>query len=666
MGRTKLLGLTWLLALLAVAQTSLTGKEETTSFQGIAETREAIINSEKPVEIWKTHVVSGQVVKKGRLLVELERPELTMKINEISHQLEELKSQYLINKEQIRSEIHQRQAEQSALISEIEHKIEQIQSKYKFNKEMLSGLKSIPQNSKCSSMPGSISIAVANLKKERQLTAKRFRTEIDDLNGRLASSETPESIRQEQLKKELELLYEEKKALLILAPIDGLIGEVHCRAGEKISPFEPILTLHTRSPSYVRGYIHENIHNLASVGDSVSVTSVANEIRSVDANIVGVGSRIVEYPLRLKKRPEMQLWGREVEISLPENNPFLMGEKVIIQTEHHNGFSYLASIKQWLNLESYASESETSINGDEVMRTIITSESIDKSSPQIEASGLIYLDDLERFLVISDETRDKESLLYLMDGKAKITNELQIEGLDKIDDMEAICQDESGTIYIASSQARTKNKKLPDERKLFVQVHRSGTRLISDRSVLLYDLLKEAAKRDRGEKWATFIGSDDMGIDGNSIEIEGMFVYQNALFLGFKKPLKDKRAVILKIADFHSIFEKNRIDKGNIEIWQELDLRDDTDELSAGISDLCLYKNQLVILSSTGSKKAKFGKVGALTVFDFNSRKLIKKRYFNQLMPEGITFDSDLNCFVMTFDEGSQSPSKMVTLKSIF
>lgn len=670
MGKIKLLSLTWILAFLVVAQASLTGKEETTAFQGIAETREVIVNSEDPVEIWNIHVVPGQVVKKGRVLVELERPELTMKINEISHQLEEVKSQHFINKDEIRAQISQYKAEQSVTISEITHKIEQIQSRYQFNKEVLDGLKSISQKSSANRIPGAVAIEIKNLRKERQLIEKRFQTQIDDLNNRLLSSDTPEDIRQSQLKKELELLCKEKKALVIIAPIDGLIGEIHCKVGEKISPFEPILTLHTSSPSYVRGYIHENIHNLASVGESVRVAAVTGESRSVYGKIVGVGSRIVEYPLRLKKRPEIQLWGREVEISLPSENPFLMGEKVMIQTEQHDGFSYLAIMNQWFNIDTYASEPELSFKVNNSIQTVINSENIDKSSPQIEVSGIIYLDDLERYLVISDETREKKSLLYLMDDQAKITNELQIEGVDKIDDMEAICQDESGIIYIACSQSLKKNGTLPDERKLFVQVQRNGTRLTSERSVLLYDLLKEAAQKDRTEEWASFIGADQSnGKKDKDIEIEGIFVYQNALFLGFKKPLRDGQAVILKIDDFHKMLDSNHIDKDQIEIWRELDLPAHKNSRAARISDLYIHDNQLIVLScarpENNKNKKEGGEEGSLTAFDFSSGELITNRNFKNLNPEGVVFNSDRGCFVITCDEGSAEPSKVISIKNI-
>ncbi len=670
----KLLYLSWILAFLVVVKaSSFMGKEETTAFQGIAETREVIINSENSVEIRMIHVLPGQAIQKGRVLVELERPDLTMKINNISHQLEELKSQELFNRDELKSQIRQLKDQKIFFISEIDHQIQQVQSKHNFNKEMVSSLKSISQISqegKTVKKPGAMEIEIKNLKKERQLTEKRFQTKIDDLNTRLASSETPETIRHESLKRELELLEKEKKSLVILASIDGIIGSIHCKAGEKISPFQPILTLHTKSPSYVRGYIHENIHNLAATGDMVNVASLTDKEKNIQGEIVGLGSRIIEYPVRLKKRPEMELWGREVEIHLPDKNPFLLGEKVIIQTENHSKPSYIAELKKWLNLETYAAGAEMSAKDSPIAIT----------GAEVEASGLIYLKDMDRYLVISDEVRKKKSIVYLMDHKARITDELLIEGLDRIDDMEAICQDASGRIYISCSQNRKKNGKLLDERKLFVQIRRSGSRLTLEGHVLLHDLLKEAALKNPDQKWSKFIGKDHY-----NIEIEGMFVDHNDLFLCFKKPLKGKNAVILKISNFNMMLEKNHIDGGQVQIWRKLDLQDHDsrsdresqrtpgNELksksAAGISGICLYENQLIVLSTNRQKKHgtkdETQTVGALRVFDFNDGHLIKTHYFNQLNPEGIAYDSLRKSFLITFDQGSHAPSMIINLKNI-
>lgn len=99
----RLLYSAWVLALGIIVAMSFNGKEGASDFQGIADTREVIVNSENAVEIKNFHVLPGQVVLSGDPLVELNRPELTLKINEISHELEEVKNRHTLNAEEIRS-----------------------------------------------------------------------------------------------------------------------------------------------------------------------------------------------------------------------------------------------------------------------------------------------------------------------------------------------------------------------------------------------------------------------------------------------------------------------------------------------------------------------------------------------------------------------------------
>ena len=126
------------------------------------------------------------------------------------------------------------------------------------------------------------------------------------------------------------MLVKEKNGLAICAPIKGVIGSVSFKEGEKVSPFSSILTLHTKSPSYVKGYIHENAYNRVAVKSKVKIVSLAGSNDKTIGEVVGVGSRIVEFPLRLRKRPDIQVWGREVQIKIPEENKFLLGEKILI------------------------------------------------------------------------------------------------------------------------------------------------------------------------------------------------------------------------------------------------------------------------------------------------------------------------------------------------
>jgi len=80
-------------------------KIENTNFYGIAETREIEVNLENPVEIERIHVVEGQSIEKGQLLVDLNNPELMLKINQVSHQLAQIKAQKGFNHEELKSKI---------------------------------------------------------------------------------------------------------------------------------------------------------------------------------------------------------------------------------------------------------------------------------------------------------------------------------------------------------------------------------------------------------------------------------------------------------------------------------------------------------------------------------------------------------------------------------
>lgn len=340
--------LSWALALLVIVAMSVNGKADAPDFQGIADTREVIVNSEKAVEIKQFHVLPGQMVRAGDPLVELNRPELTLKINEISHELEEVKSRHAMNAEDIKSKIRQLQAEEASKTSEIDYKIRQLTSRHDLNQELTTELRSLRQpenlpgkNTVCSP----IALEIESLKKESELLQNRIKTQVYWLQAELSSPENALSIRAQSLEKELNLLHREQENLLIYSQINGVIGSVHFRAGEKASPFAPILTLYTKAPSYVKGYIHENLYNQVAVGEKVIVSSLAGKNTVTSGEVIGVGSRIVSYPERLRKRPEIQVWGREVQVRIPEDNAFLLGEKVIIQSARSKAQSYWAKLK---------------------------------------------------------------------------------------------------------------------------------------------------------------------------------------------------------------------------------------------------------------------------------------------------------------------------------
>ena len=93
MTRLNLLYLLWATVFVFVSLVIATRGREASVFYGIAETGENSIHCETAVIIKRLRVMTGQFVSEGDLLVELERPDLMMKINKISHELEELQTE---------------------------------------------------------------------------------------------------------------------------------------------------------------------------------------------------------------------------------------------------------------------------------------------------------------------------------------------------------------------------------------------------------------------------------------------------------------------------------------------------------------------------------------------------------------------------------------------
>ena len=221
----------------------------------------------------------------------------------------------------------------SVLPISIRSQIKQLEAQYELNKKLTSDLKSIkktPEGTASDSEENPIKIKIESLKKELELAQHPSQLKIDMLKSGLYSSKDPVIIQVQRLEKELQLLLEEQNKLIKYAQITGVIGSVNFKEGEKVSPFTPIITLHTKSPSFIKGYIHENVYNKVLIGQNVHIHSITDKNNRTDGEVVGVGSRIVEYPVRLRKRQDFQIWGREILIKIPPENTFLLGEKVLI------------------------------------------------------------------------------------------------------------------------------------------------------------------------------------------------------------------------------------------------------------------------------------------------------------------------------------------------
>lgn len=642
-------------------------RREATSFYGIADTKEIVISSETAVEIKKIRVMAGQSVKQGDTLVELYSQDLDMKISQVSHELGELKTRKAAHVNLSRSEIRQLKSQQEERINTLRAQIKQLESQYEINKKLVAGLKSIKKGTVDGEVntdaSNPITLKIESLKSELERALDSSQITIDRMSNELSFSGDPMAEQVKQLEDQLKMHLEQQRQLYIVAQIHGLIGAVNFKDGEKVSPFTPIATLHAESPSYVRGYIHENVYSTVSVGQKVSVQSLADRNNRTTGEIIGVGSLIVEYPVRLRKNQDMQMWGREIMIRIPPENTFLLGEKVLIAVSHpqKKRLSFDRIPDHLIGQCAYAApvqkQSRVTVSRITDIRINVNL----KNTSNIEASGALYCSDLKRYCVISDETPDKRAVLYLMDAMGHIEKETVINGLDKINDMEAITGDGRGAVYIAASQSYNEKGKFPKSRTLFLRVLRTGEVFTLDKSISLFDCLRKAAQHYPEESWARFLND---AISNRTIDIEGMFWQEGSIFLGFKNPLLDQMAVIMVIKKIDAVLVSDSICKEDIALWKTLRLKNDGREDPGRISDLYRLGKEIYILSCADTDGGdRRGTTGTLWAYNTEAPALSELWRFAGLKPEGITYNSDTKEFLITFDNGSKHPSQIATVK---
>lgn len=663
---TWILGGAWMAVLVTVIILAWSNMVESTRFYGIADTREIVINSKNPVEIKEIHVVEGESVIHGQLLVELRNPEMTLKINQISHQLDQFKAQKDVDKTELKSKIAQLKAQKNAQITETNHRIQELENVLAINTSLTSGLKSVAtgemDQSGNSSHP--IVLKIDRLKQELTSAVNLLDIQIDLQEQALDAADKPIGIRINQLEKELTVLKRENSKLDIYSTISGVIGSVNYRLGEKVTPFAPIITLHTKTPSIIKGYIRENEYSRVSVGDKLSITSQTDSRNKVMGSVVGVGARIVEYPIRLRKHPDLLAWGREITVKIPEANRFLLGEKVLISLDQKNS-------SLWSHFKSAVFPQDT-IAGTPAMDERLSLSSPAKSesnailpvtpldSHSLEASAMVYLPDIKQYLLASDETPKKKLLLYLMDRTGQITKEMPIAGVDKIDDIESMTTDDNGTIYIAASMSEKKKGGTPLSRRLLITIKRDDGFYLDEQLDLL-GLLKDCAKANNDDQWAKFILDS---IERGKTDVEGIFWHDNALFMGFKSPFFMGRSIILKLDKADQFIKTKKLNGKQVSIWKMLSLKSDEFEIQERISDL-FFKNGDLFITGVPESKQKGDRSGSLWRLNLYEERLTRIVHFKDLQPEGIASADDADSLLICFDQGSRYQSQITLVKGI-
>lgn len=324
------LTLAWILSIVGIVALGFLYQGKSVMFTGVAEATETTVSVQSAVEVVAVHVVVGQEIKDGDTLVELSRGDLVLRMNEVKRELDALEGRGSINTATIDQKVAEVQADLATKKNMILFEIEKLKSEYQKNLEIASKLKSLSSNgvAKIDSNDAMI-MRIRNLEQELKMVKSNAGAQIGILRGSKGLQKTSSASEAEALRRELDLLQKEQDDLVITSKGNWVVASVNVRDGEKISSFSPMITLTRKFPSLIRGYIHEKMYKRIGVGSKVNVISQADG-RKIEGEIIGLSSRIVEFPLRLRKTPDVAIFGREVIIRIPEDNVLLLGEMVSI------------------------------------------------------------------------------------------------------------------------------------------------------------------------------------------------------------------------------------------------------------------------------------------------------------------------------------------------
>lgn len=320
----------WCLSIVVVVVLGMIYQGKATMFQGIAEATETTISLPSATEVVKVHVMPGQAIEPGDTIVELNRPDLTLRITELTRELDALEGRSNLSTAEIDQKVAEVKATLATRSLTLKAEIRNLETEYKRNKEIASKLKSLKNSSSDDDGNDAMAMQIKSLKNELAVAQANANEQIKLLRSSGRLQKTTGKNEAENLRKELAELQKEQDELVQIAKESWVVGSVNARDGEKLSSFTPIVTLTHKSPTLIRGYIHERMYQRMDVGETVKIYTLGGTGKTVKGKVVGLSSRIVEFPTRMWKMPEMPIHGREVIITIPADNHFLLGEMVTI------------------------------------------------------------------------------------------------------------------------------------------------------------------------------------------------------------------------------------------------------------------------------------------------------------------------------------------------
>ncbi len=303
-------------------------QSESAFFYGFAENKQTEISHDQDVHVSKIYVKNGQEVRAGDLLIEVIDPNIGLKLKDLEIEKEAVQVTTNDKTIEIKNRISQIESEKLAKIIELKSDIKELETEIEVNKSLYEGLKTIQKSGEEYQSPDLVKLNF--LKENLKNTEVSMQRLINEQKRMLSNVTKPGAVKAKSIDAKLDHFKLKEGSLAIHAPFDGLVGTISCKEGENISSFSSLLDLYKHNPTQVKGFVHESMLLEVAIGDELEVASTLHPDIKIVGEVIGLGSRIVEIPERLRKMADFKTYGREVVIEIPSDNKFLQKEKVML------------------------------------------------------------------------------------------------------------------------------------------------------------------------------------------------------------------------------------------------------------------------------------------------------------------------------------------------
>ena len=302
--------------------------EDSSAILAEVEPNSYTVSFQKTVRVKEIYVVPGQQVNVGDRLLKVERPDLLLEKENIENKITLLRSNQ--NKRELQKENKQflNDLEYDLKKKQLAAEIEEIKITLDQRDKILGDFTQL--NVAYKSTPDSIlQNKLALLEEEKGLLDREYRLKLSEINSVFELEQTNTNAEIKLLEKEIKLLKEEESELIQFARVDGAIGSIQVEIDQLVPSYTSMLSVYENNPTIIRAFTNEH-NNIDLVSGTEVLVESTNRQYKIKGTIVEIGSRIIEYPDRLRTFDQLPSWGREIFIQIPEESKFLNGEKVFV------------------------------------------------------------------------------------------------------------------------------------------------------------------------------------------------------------------------------------------------------------------------------------------------------------------------------------------------